>query len=44
MVSELKVQVRPAAPDERRLLEGLLQFYVYDFSELEPEGSNSEKS
>ncbi len=31
--------VRPALPAERPLIEGLAQFYIYDFSELEPPGS-----
>lgn len=34
------VRVRLAARAERRLIEGLLQFYIYDFSELEPAGSS----
>ncbi|MGH6956185.1 MAG: GNAT family N-acetyltransferase, partial [Caulobacteraceae bacterium] len=33
------VEVTPASASERPLLEGLMQFYHYDFSELEPEGS-----
>ena len=33
------VRVRAAAASERALLDGLLQFYLYDFSELEPQGS-----
>ena len=32
--------MRPAREDERALIEGLLQFYVYDFSELEPAASD----
>jgi predicted acetyltransferase len=35
------VGVDIASMDERRLLEGMLQFYVYDFSELEPAGSEA---
>ena len=34
------VTVRPAAAEDRPLIEGLMQFYVYDFSELEPAGSD----
>lgn len=34
-----QVQVRPALPADRVRIEGLLQFYVYDFSEIEPPGS-----
>jgi predicted acetyltransferase len=33
------VEVRTAAEIERPLLEGLMQFYLYDFSELEPADS-----
>jgi predicted acetyltransferase len=33
------VTVALAKPTEQPLLEGLLQFYFYDFSEFEPEGS-----
>jgi predicted acetyltransferase len=33
------VTVDLARPDERPLLEGLMQFYFYDFSEMEPDGS-----
>ncbi len=32
----MDVQVRLARPDERALIEGLLQFYFHDFSELYP--------
>jgi predicted acetyltransferase len=32
-------RVRPAAASERPLIEGLFQFYAYDFSELEPADS-----
>ena len=35
------VTVRLAEPSERPLLEGLLQFYFYDFSEMEPDGSTA---
>jgi predicted acetyltransferase len=34
-----RVEVRLAQPSERLLLEGLFQFYAYDFSEMEPAGS-----
>ena len=33
------VSVSPAGPDDPRLIEGLMQFYIYDFSEMEPAGS-----
>src|SRR5580698_4869882 len=33
------VTVDLASPDERPLLEGLMQFYLYDFSEMEPDAS-----
>src|SRR5580698_617061 len=33
------VTIHLASPSERPLLEGLLQFYFYDFSEMEPDGS-----
>ncbi|MDO9336007.1 MAG: GNAT family N-acetyltransferase [Caulobacter sp.] len=36
----MTVVVRPAAAHERPLIEGLLQFYTYDFSEFEPAGSD----
>lgn len=35
-----RVRVSPASEAERPLIEGLLQFYSYDFSEMEPPGSN----
>jgi predicted acetyltransferase len=35
------VAVRPARASERALIEGLFQFYMYDFSELEPPDSAS---
>ena len=35
----MSVTVTPAAPGEKPLIEGLFQFYAYDFSELEPAGS-----
>ena len=35
-----QVSVRPALAAERPLLEQLAQFYIYDFSELEPAGSD----
>jgi hypothetical protein len=33
------VSVKSASASERPLIESLLQFYVYDFSEIEPPGS-----
>ena len=30
-----------AKPSEQTLLEGMIQFYFYDFSEMEPDGSDS---
>jgi predicted acetyltransferase len=33
------IEVTPAAEVERALIEGLLQFYIYDFSEMEPAAS-----
>ena len=36
----MRVEVRAATADERPLIEGLIQFYTYDFSELEPAGSD----
>ena len=36
-----QVSVTPAGAAERPLIEGLFQFYVYDFSELEPSGSSA---
>lgn len=33
------VTVDLAKPSEQPLLEGMMQFYFYDFSEMEPEGS-----
>ena len=38
-MSQSTVTVLPASADERPLIEGLFQFYAYDFSEMEPEGS-----
>jgi predicted acetyltransferase len=35
---ERQVTVTPAAPADRTLIEGLFQFYVYDFSEMDPPG------
>lgn len=35
-----KVSVTPATTAERALIEGLFQFYLYDFSEMEPPGAN----
>ena len=35
------VTVDLARPSEQPLLEGLLQFYFYDFSEMEPDGSDA---
>jgi predicted acetyltransferase len=34
------VRVDPAAADERAVLEALSRFYIYDFSEMEPAGSD----
>jgi predicted acetyltransferase len=34
-----RVRVAPAVKSERPLVEGLFQFYAYDFSEMEPAGS-----
>jgi predicted acetyltransferase len=34
------VSVRPAGSSERRLIENLSRFYIYDFSEMEPHGSS----
>ena len=36
---EASVSVRLAEASERTLIEGLSQFYIYDFSEMEPAGS-----
>ena len=33
------IRIDPAKRSERRLLDGLMQFYFYDFSEMEPEES-----
>jgi predicted acetyltransferase len=35
-----RVKVTPATAAERPLIEGLFQFYSYDFSEMEPPGSS----
>ncbi len=35
----MDVRVKPAGESERALIEGLSQFYIYDFSEMEPAGS-----
>lgn len=35
----MTVEVRPAGLADKPLIEGLFQFYAYDFSELEPAGS-----
>ena len=35
----MSVEVAPAGLVDKPLIEGLFQFYVYDFSELEPPGS-----
>ena len=35
------ILVRPAAASERGLIEGLFQFYAYDWSEMEPPGSDA---
>jgi predicted acetyltransferase len=39
--SNPKVQVRTARSDERVLIEGMAQFYIYDFSEMEPPESQN---
>ncbi|MBT9471461.1 MAG: GNAT family N-acetyltransferase [Pseudomonadota bacterium] len=36
-----QIDIEVAAAAERPLIEGLFQFYVYDFSELEPAGSEA---
>jgi len=40
-MSSSAVTVDIARPQEQRLIEGLLQFYFYDFSEMEPDGSEN---
>jgi predicted acetyltransferase len=35
-----ELSVARAEPNERPLIEGLFQFYIYDFSEFEPAGSD----
>ena len=35
------VSVTPASEAERPLIEGLMQFYIYDFSEMEPVDSDA---
>jgi predicted acetyltransferase len=40
VADEEMVSVRLAGDSERRSIEGLSQFYIYDFSEMEPAGSN----
>ena len=32
--------MRPAGEADRALIEGMTQFYIYDFSEMEPPGSD----
>jgi predicted acetyltransferase len=39
--TDKSVIVRPANQSERPLIEGLFQFYMYDFSELEPPDSTA---
>lgn len=39
MTERPKVEVRPATLADRYRIEGLMQFYIYDFSEMEPPGS-----
>ena len=34
------ISVTPATEADRRLIGGMIQFYIYDFSELEPSGSD----
>lgn len=36
-----QVSVTPAGEADRSLIEGLFQFYIYDFSEMEPAGSDA---
>lgn len=36
----MTVAVRPAGPGDRPLIEGLMQLYIHDFSELEPAASD----
>jgi predicted acetyltransferase len=36
-----EIVVRLASPTERLLLDGLFQYYAYDFSEMEPPGSTA---
>ncbi len=36
----MTLTVLPATEADRPILAGLMQFYVYDFSEMEPEGSH----
>ena len=38
---EATVSVRPACEADRALIEGMTQFYIYDFSELEPPESEA---
>lgn len=38
MIDEARFTLTVATPDERPLIEGLMQFYIYDFSEMEPPG------
>ena len=38
-MSDKAITVEIASPAERPLLAGLMQFYIYDFSELQPEGA-----
>jgi predicted acetyltransferase len=40
-VEEEAVSVKLASDSERTLIERLSQFYIYDFSEMEPPGSNA---
>ncbi|MDQ0464451.1 putative acetyltransferase [Caulobacter ginsengisoli] len=39
MTAEAAFTLTLARPEEAPLLEGLMQFYIYDFSEMEPPGS-----
>jgi predicted acetyltransferase len=39
-VTSRTVNVQPAGAEERGLIEGMLQFYFYDFSEMEPADSD----
>ena len=40
--AEQEITVRPAGEDEQAILAGMLQFYIYDFSEMLPESPEFE--